>query len=134
MAPMLLFSAMLHVATVALLVSHLMPLVYERNGRELSPHKFAAVATLFGFLVAIVAAFLLLIFNPFGRALLGGVVVGVIAAVLLSLFSAVRPLSPSISGGPWHTRPQTLVFYGTFAVLQVMAFCFLIAMLASVPR
>ena len=111
-----------------------MPMIFEKNGTELDTQEFAKVAALFGVAVGVVAALLLMFFHPLGRSLLGGLVIGVIAAVLVSLFTAVRPLAPSLSGGPWHSRPHTLVFFGTFAVLQVTAFCFLIAMLASLPH
>ena len=134
MVAMLLFSAMLHVATVALLAATVMPMIFEKNGTELDTQEFAKVAALFGVAVGVVAALLLMFFHPLGRSLLGGLVVGVIAAVLVSLFTAVRPLAPSLSGGPWHSRPHALVFYGTFAVLQVTAFCFLIAILAGLPH
>ena len=83
----------------------------------------------FGVAVGLVVAVLMLVLFPFSRALATGIAVGVLATLMFLLFLAVRPMAPSPSGKPWHQRPHSRLFYGTFAFMELMAFGLLVSQL-----
>ena len=132
MTAILLFSAVIHVGALALAMVHVMSAWHASQGQaELTPSETMRVAVYFGLGVGAVAAILMRIAHPMGPALATGLVAGMIAAILLSLISQIRPTAPSLSGLGWHHRPQVLVFYGTFALLEVLAVSFLVTALAG---
>ncbi len=134
MAAALLFSAVIHVATVAFIMTHLLALATENHDAQFGVQRFTIIAGLFGLACGVVAMLFMLPLHSFGASLVAGLAVAVLAGAMLSLFSAVRPLATGITGRPWYRRPESLTFYGTFVFMQLIAFSFIVAELAGAGR
>ncbi|GAC1337072.1 MAG: hypothetical protein NVSMB18_01310 [Acetobacteraceae bacterium] len=128
MQAVLLFSAVVHIAAVAIATAYMLQLWLDHpHGHHAKPVDVARIAGLFGGGVGVAVALLAWVGMAGGRALVIGIAAGVLASVMLMLFSAVRPTGPGATElATGRMRASIRVFYGTFVLMELVAFCFLI--------
>ena len=137
MRAILLFSAVMHVAALALVVAYGAEIWRRRWGRP-EPSFQSAVwsATRFG-LAVLAGVTVILCFGPFGfrRALVAGIVAGVVGMISLLLCAGARPFRMLMPGETLSPAARTngRVFLAVFAALQLVAFSFLIYAATTVP-
>ena len=129
MHAILLFSATLHIAAIGLLAAFV--LRYRQESQHADdpslPQLTIAAATLAA-AVFVVTMLLMTIARGFDPALITGLIAGVLAAVAFLLGLGAWPAIPAEGQAP--SRASVIVrqvFVGTFAALEVLAFCFLAA-------